>query len=522
MTGSLRSAKILTIAIIGLALTGVAVSLGSAKTASTGPVKAAVIDTAGLVQISQCTLCHFRLDDFQNERLIFSHNDHFLSGIGCPACHTAFPHYQDKTARPQMQVCLTCHNLHGDLLQAMQTDCRECHPPTMELRPAFHISGQWTDDLHAQAAIKDVSYCLMCHKQQKCLDCHRERGIKERPESFYKKQMAVPDAAPPAAVIDSKAQINISSCQYCHANIEDFVNPGLIFNHQAHFAKGVKCFSCHNEWPHTRAGTKKPAMDLCYGCHGLTHAASGVIAPENCDLCHPVGFNLKPNSHTAEFISSQHKKVVEDSYFTCMTCHDDREFCAPCHTKMNVAPKSHKAPATGVVLAASNSDWQRSHGQNIDYAYCDLCHDQDFCTRCHRTPMPHNILYVATHKDFARGMRQECAICHKDESTCSDCHHKFEQREILTAASCSKCHEEVNRPLLEVGSKGLMVHRAHFEMTNTAPFACNKCHAASYSQDKRCFQFELCYSCHGRYRADKLIAKWPGSQLCYRCHPQNR
>lgn len=501
-----------------LSIVAIAASWGSAEKSSDNTN---TIDTSGPVAISQCTSCHYDLDAFKNDRLIFSHNDHFLSGVNCPVCHTSFPHGKDGTKRPPMQVCMQCHNLHGTLQHAMQTDCRECHPAQMDLKPRFHIAVEWVENLHVGSAEKDTGYCLMCHKENDCKTCHVQRGIKERPDNFYKKQLSFTDTPYPAFTIDLKEQVEISSCQPCHADLEAFKNPGLIFNHKAHFAKGIKCFSCHQEWPHSRKGIAKPSMDVCYGCHGLTHAGNGVVAPEECTLCHPPDFNLKPSSHTPEFIAGKHKEVAGKQYFTCMTCHDDKEFCAPCHTSMKVTPNSHKVRTSGVQTLA-NADWTRSHGKNIDYDYCSLCHDNAFCTKCHRTTMPHNIMFVATHKDYARGMRQDCSICHQDKGTCSSCHHKFEQRDILVASTCNNCHEEVNRPLLEVGNKGLMVHKAHFEMTNTAPFSCDKCHAASYAQDKRCFQFELCYSCHGRYRADKLIAKWPGSQLCYRCHPQNR
>lgn len=483
--------------------------------------KTSVIDSSGPVAISQCVNCHQNLDDFKNDRLIFSHGDHFPSGAGCPACHTSFPHSQEGTRKPTMDTCMNCHNLHGTLQESMQTDCRECHPASMNLRPGFHVPTAWTENLHVRSAQRDVKYCLTCHKESSCRDCHVARGVKELPSEFYRARPL--DKTEPRLdfTIDTEAEITISACRPCHGDIDAFKRPGLIFKHDAHFAKGVKCFSCHQEWPHRKNKIIRPSMDLCYGCHGLTHSGNGVVAPENCDLCHPPGFQLKPATHTEAFVSGTHKDVVEESYFTCMTCHDDKEFCAPCHTTKQVIPPAHKRGMTGV-QTASNPNWLRSHGKNIDYDYCALCHDNQFCTSCHRTQMPHNVLFVGTHKDYARGMRQECSICHKDEGACSDCHHEFEPQEILVASACEGCHEEVNKPLLEVGSKGLMVHKAHFEMTNTSPFECSKCHAASYANDKRCFQFELCYSCHGRYRADKLIAKWPGSQLCYRCHPQNR
>jgi hypothetical protein len=56
-------------------------------------------------------------------------------------------------------------------------------------------------------------------------------------------------------------------------------------------------------------------------------------------------------------------------------------------------------------------------------------------------------------------------------------------------------------------------------MTQTPPFACYKCHGETIRSGSQYYSFDqICYKCHGVWRRGKLVAKWPGKELCYRCH----
>jgi hypothetical protein len=205
-------------------------------------------------------------------------------------------------------------------------------------------------------------------------------------------------------------------------------------------------------------------------------------------------------------------------------------------TKM-VAPANHgpKLPAGGkptpqfvALKVKTETEWKKTHGIERDKGNCEVCHDNRSCTACHKTPMPHPSLWLGTHKNDAKSIatKADCKVCHESKTECSNCHHQFEGKTLLAQSNCKSCHAEYNKPLSEliwstpVGqrSKGIIIHKAHFEMTKTDPFDCNECHGREYVTAKNCFSFELCYECHGRERGGSLIAKWGGQELCYRCH----
>jgi hypothetical protein len=162
-----------------------------------------------------------------------------------------------------------------------------------------------------------------------------------------------------------------------------------------------------------------------------------------------------------------------------------------------------------------------------DTGGCEICHNQSFCVSCHVTPMPHPAQWEGEHRTAAKTMKYDCKVCHADtEQECSSCHHQFKGDTILAESNCTPCHEDYKQPLSTLiwaepaaaRSKGIIIHKAHFEMTKTDLFECNECHDRGFATAKACFSFDLCYTCHGRMRGGSMIAKWGGQELCYRCH----
>jgi uncharacterized paraquat-inducible protein A len=85
-------------------------------------------------------------------------------------------------------------------------------------------------------------------------------------------------------------------------------------------------------------------------------------------------------------------------------------------------------------------------------------------------------------------------------------------------------------PHHEHEDKGLAEHAVHFDAAKDwstgKPFHCSECHigfGTSQQTQKLLTQqghdLRLCYDCHGSldYR-NRLKAKYPGNQLCLRCH----
>lgn len=476
----------------------------------------------GRVVLSQCTPCHINLDVFRNPRIVFKHAVHFERGIKCDKCHTEYPHQPAGTLRVDMYLCYNCHGLsHSQQGLVAAGDCYLCHPKTFNLIPETHTPA-WNSSLHKLVPKPQLKECMLCHKPQFCEQCHSSRGIEPLDPEIYKYEGILPMPSEAEVFLDKSTPVVLSKCNPCHLDLEAFKVPGLIFKHGVHFEKGIKCANCHRKFPHTQSGTARVGMDICYGCHSLRHFDRGLIAKENCSLCHTPDFALKPQGHTAEFIAGKHKIQATQDRLNCLMCHKE-EFCSQCHTTRKTTPANHLANKN------TEKDWRRVHGANLRPEECSYCHEKKFCSDCHQSTMPHPVLWLAQHKDSAASEKADCSICHKERAYCSDCHHQLPQTTILAFNNCVRCHENYKKSILELVAerqRGLAVHRAHFEMTNTDPFECTTCHAQAYKKeavafaDKGPYRFELCYSCHGRYRADKLIAKWGGSQLCYRCHPQ--
>ncbi len=310
--------------------------------------------------------------------------------------------------------------------------------------------------------------------------------------------------------------ITASQCAFCHgSNLDKFQNPILYFKHDPHLTRGIRCGVCHTDFPHTPAGTVKPSMTVCFNCHSLQHGLAGTVASGACVTCHPNGYGGAPATHTNDFRAGAHKTEAKKDYFPCLTCHAANA-CAACHTAKGTKPKNH----------ANTTLWKKQHGTQRDTGGCEICHSTAFCDTCHVTPMPHPARWEGEHREAAKTMQRDCSVCHADsQEECSSCHHQFKSDTLLVEKNCSSCHEDYKATLSQLiwaptvaRNKGIIIHKAHFEMTKTDPFACEECHDRKFSASTGCFTFELCYTCHGKTRGGSLIAKWGGQELCYRCH----
>ncbi len=453
------------------------------------------------------------------------HKSHFdmtrTKPFPCWKCHTEGKNleHDDNTFR----VCYKCHGQYesGALIAKYPEDelCYQCHSKVFveELKKqgsqSYLVGHKMTQPEFQQR-------CLLCHSVGYCNSCHVEKRVKSSVISDLKiqlkyKKITSEYIAPTETkkVQTDKIQlggvVTMGKCQSCHPNIDDFQNPILIFPHEAHLKRGMVCAACHQKYPHINGENPVPTMDFCYSCHGLEHSDKGKVASEKCELCHPKGMDQQPDNHNSKFKNKEHGDAADKNLFNCKTCHQV-EFCQQCHNQSQVLPEDHKESGT----------WRREHGkqpQGTDD--CNICHTQSFCNNCHGTQVPHNIFWLKAHNTEAKKDRLSCEQCHRDEAYCQDCHHSETQNQKLTRQAC-KCHaEQMKGDIKEIKNRGMAVHRAHFDMTQTEPFDCWKCHIEGVQLEHNVQSFNLCYKCHGRYRAGKLIAKWPGTELCYRCHP---
>lgn len=299
-----------------------------------------------------------------------------------------------------------------------------------------------------------------------------------------------------------EGKITMSECSQCHGEIDQPAKWeekfGLIFNHPVHLNRGYKCDFCHKAPVHEKNRTNRVSMDLCYDCHGLAHGKQGEMAPPECGVCHPPGFDLKPAYHKKEgFFPGEHVKKARENVTHCYTCHA-QPFCADCHTARKAIPQDHKA-----------ANWGTTHGEikGFELDNCNICHAYEFCAKCHKTPMPHSVFYISDHRPDAKKDDVDCMVCHR-EVFCSDCHHV--ENVAITMENCASCHSELKTGVYTSPSF-IFTHEPHFKKN----FACNECHKGKDATEVQEWPMHSCYSkkCHAMEKA-------PGTGKCEACHPK--
>jgi hypothetical protein len=68
-----------------------------------------------------------------------------------------------------------------------------------------------------------------------------------------------------------------------------------------------------------------PRMADCLVCHNQ------IDPPFSCVKCHDEGANLKPASHTPDFLDRHTKKGTIQERETCAVCHGRQFTCLGCH-----------------------------------------------------------------------------------------------------------------------------------------------------------------------------------------------
>jgi hypothetical protein len=487
-----------------------------------------VIDTGATVEPAQCAPCHLSLGSVDVPGLIFRHGNHLL--VSCDGCHSRMPHKDGAVDKVPMETCFACHGIqHGPQGELATSECRSCHTPSFELRPRDH-GDTWPAKPHADAALsRGTNTCMMCHNGARdCDGCHEREApdIGKMPESYHTIVNPLPKG--PSIKIYPKGEVSMSQCVYCHPDL-DAITPGrLIFAHADHLMRNYSCEACHAEFPHNEKGAQTPDMLSCYRCHGLQHASQGGVATEDCDRCHPPGFDLKPADHTTAFARKTHPQQAKKRPEYCSMCHKT-EFCIDCH---NGKGKGPNAP-TKLVIPADHRDakWRSDHGKDYldSKGLCGVCHTGPSCQRCHRTVVPHSPDFIANHTPPKGVPKEDCYICHKDRTECQQCHHREVQTAELTAENCTPCHDEMKRkPATSIKDKAFAEHAVHFDVAESKgkPYRCYQCHvdfgtsqAARKIELQQGHDLRLCYDCHGALDPfNRKIAPFKGAALCVRCH----
>ena len=508
---------------MALALT-VAFLLSSA-TGSSGQVPDS-IDLTGEVEASNCAPCHLELGSSKKPGLIFSHGNHLV--VSCQACHFKPAHESGTTYTPPMESCFNCHGVeHGPAGELATAECLDCHPSNFDFRPSSHVED-WVEEPHARRAIKDTNQCVLCHDApQDCDVCHEEMDLDIEP--IFPAYLGIMPVEPqkPAVTVYPDQPTSMGQCIYCHPDVDDFMPGTVIFAHADHLRRNYECTVCHPQFGHGIESVRRPDMMSCYRCHGLTHAAAGLVATEDCYACHPKDFELMPTDHTPEFRDGEHKEMASSEPEYCGMCHTPG-FCVECH-RGNRPTGPGSSPV--IPVDHTKAEWYSQHGPLYlaQEGSCASCHTSESCKRCHKTVMPHPPDWLANHEPANDTDREDCNVCHTDRDSCQNCHHDQVKRAELIEPNCTPCHDEMShKPATEIQHKGFSEHAVHFDVAEVKgqPYKCYDCHvtfgssasaqalAAQQGHDMR-----LCYECHGSLDVfSTIIAPYPGASLCRRCH----
>ncbi|MEN6430209.1 MAG: hypothetical protein ABFC80_05090, partial [Coriobacteriales bacterium] len=413
------------------------------------------IDLTADVEARNCTPCHPVIGASRKPGIIFNHAAHLMTD--CSACHFVNAHESGKTATPAMASCFACHGLtHGPTGVIASGECGDCHTDESKLRPSSHVKD-WKTAPHARAAKADVNSCMLCHEARTdCDECHTREwlDLPPMPEMYLRSVPVKQDE--PAVLIDVDEPTTISQCTFCHPNINGFADDRIIFTHADHLKREYRCEACHPRFAHQPTGeTDHNTMQMCYRCHGLVHSASGEVAPQKCEACHPKDFPLVPADHTTSFKSGGHKDLAHADSSYCSMCHTP-DFCVKCHnggvkladgrTSNKVIPVDHRKP-----------DWSSKHGALFleQKGDCAVCHASSSCERCHQTTMPHPTDWLARHTKMNGTLPDDCNVCHKDRETCQECHHQSVRSTQLVLKNCVQCHDEMRtRPATKIKNSG--------------------------------------------------------------------
>lgn len=492
-----------------------------------------VVNLTAPVSSADCTPCHARIAETDVEGLIFTHSDHLL--VKCTACHRRPSHEAGVTYRPTMTSCFICHGLlHGIQGTLATGECEGCHTPAHVRRPRSHVAA-WPEKPHARASNRfGPNGCMLCHEAVKdCDTCHAEKAPDVGPMPLiYLRDVSI-EPERPAVYIDTRDRPSISQCAFCHAEVDETRDERLVFAHDPHLMRDYDCVACHEVFPHSAQRTVVPDMLSCYRCHSLTHGVRGEFATRECAACHPAAFEFVPADHTTAFKVGKHKTPAEERMESCTMCHTS-SFCAECHVggfkmaddtvSVAVVPADHR-----------EREWIPGHGREFlaQRGACSTCHTPQSCINCHSTPMPHPPQWLSRHAAGNGYPKEDCKVCHRNRSDCQDCHHYQVASVELLKENCVGCHEEMEiDPPTKIKNIGLAEHAVHFNVAERVgrPYVCDDCHigfAVSRTSQlptrTQAHDLRLCYDCHGNLGIDGvIIAPYPGSELCRRCHTDLR
>ena len=192
------------------------------------------------------------------------------------------------------------HELH--LAQGLS--CTVCHSS---------VSGS---DEASDVNLPQAALCQACHNGQTApqIDASPLEDREPQQRGFWfshEQHLALGNAAPKiAAAIDSGKYL------------------GFVPDIRAQLDTDNACVACHRGLEAADTTDSKlhlPKMADCLVCHDK------IENPFSCEECHPPDFDLKPASHTPNFIDVHSTGRYEHDKRTCEPCHGRTFTCMGCH-----------------------------------------------------------------------------------------------------------------------------------------------------------------------------------------------
>lgn len=325
----------------------------------------------------------------------------------CERCHL------DASARPAIMALAP-----DDRVALLVRDL----PPEYPVPPS-HERADWLSR-HGGVAAADVQRCSTCHAASSCTSCHIGSGGQQVIASLPE---ARPDGPSGVLLRALPGRLRIGSA----------AEPGAM--------RGMAPGSSRGRAPERRDPVHTPdsLRIAALGPEAVSLPERGRHATERVVRVHPAGFD---RSHGAAAASDQMR---------CTGCHEQRTFCAECHTGAS-RPGFH--PANFVARHAAEA-----YSRDLN---CTSCHNTEtFCRACHietgrgsSGPLQagyHNAqpLWILQHAQAARQNLETCTSCHV-------------QRD------CMQCHSQV-------GGRGISPHGPGFDADRAASknaVVCFRCH----------------------------------------------
>jgi len=289
--------------------------------------------------------------------------------------------------------------------------------------------------------------------QQTCTRCHSKIRRSVTPRD---RNTPAEAACRPCHRAETRADAAVKTgparrCGRCHLGHRDGTVPrrpdrpaaNLRFSHRIHLDRGHGCAACHQRRQDGRFGL--PSMSACRGCHQRTRAT------DRCGGCH---LTEKDGRLRTRFSTGKLK------------------------------------PSGSIKGAAHTRTFDRNHAAAArgNRRYCQTCHQQRDCLRCHSgTLRPLRIHvgdYATGHAVDARLNKTRCSGCHSTQSFCLGCHQRSGVgHESSSGAFRPTTGRRFHKPAFVAAKRG-PGHHAHAARRNLR--TCSGCHRES-----------TCIRCHG-------------------------